>query len=114
MFSINSLRSVNKTYYDLNDIQTYDVNTVSQRGQLKGIWVGTGAYVISLWEIICIHNWYNTWTWCGLNVDPINRKTKITLMPTVFVYEELITSFYRTFGCPIICTDTYSQCYCVH
>ena len=24
------------------------------------------------------------------------------------------TSFYRTFGCPIICTDTYSQCYCGH
>ena len=25
-----------------------------------------------------------------------------------------ITSFYRTFGCPIICTDTYSQYYCGH
>ena len=25
-----------------------------------------------------------------------------------------ITSFYRTFGCPIICTDTYSRCYFGH
>ena len=25
-----------------------------------------------------------------------------------------ITSFYRTFGLPIICTDTYLQCYCGH
>ena len=27
---------------------------------------------------------------------------------------KFITSFNRTFGCPIICTDTYSQCYFGH
>ena len=32
---------------------------------------------------------------------------------TVYI-SELITSFYRTFGCPIMCIDTYSQCYFGH
>ena len=39
------------------------------------------------------------------------------IIDSLFCYSEShashITSFYRTFGCPIICTDTYSQCYFV-
>ena len=41
---------------------------------------------------------------CGTNTP--------VLVFSIFI--KIITSFYRTLGCPINCTDTYSQCYCGH
>ena len=41
-------------------------------------------------------------------------RSKSELLWTYWIVTLSITSFNRTFGCPIICIDTYSQCYFRH
>ena len=44
----------------------------------------------------------------------IRLKRKVGHVSARYVQLVLITSFYRTFGCPIIYIETYSQCYFGH
>ena len=48
------------------------------------------------------------------HILPMNRQTLVKTLPSPILHMRSVTSFYHTFGCPIMYTEMNSQCYFVH
>ena len=70
------------------------------------------GYHCDWWEIIC-HSKFKMWEYWStvstLQCWPGFHPFSLWHRPVEFTWT--ITRNYRAFGCPIICRDTYSQCY---